>query len=120
MINFIIGLLTLTLLLGCHPPSITEAVTPSIHKSFYSTLLDGRPVYQYQLLTDNIKVSFLTYGGIITAIEVPDKDGNFSNVVLGYDNLNDYEHNNRFFGAIVGRYANRIAKGELTLNNHQY
>jgi aldose 1-epimerase len=51
---------------------------------------------------------------------VPDKNGNFGDVVLGYDKLDDYVKNNPFFGALVGRYGNRIAKGKFTLDGHEY
>jgi aldose 1-epimerase len=51
---------------------------------------------------------------------VPDKNGTFGDIVLGYDNLDDYVKNNPFFGALVGRYGNRIAKGKFTLEGHEY
>jgi aldose 1-epimerase len=54
------------------------------------------------------------------SLKVPDKNGKSGDVVLGYDNLDDYVKNNPFFGALVGRYGNRIAKGKFTLNGHEY
>jgi len=62
----------------------------------------------------------MTYGGIVVSLKVPDKDGNFGDVVLGYDKFDDYVKNNPFFGALVGRYGNRIARGKFTLDGKEY
>ena len=62
----------------------------------------------------------ITYGGIITALRTPDRSGHFDDVVLGYDSLAGYLGGSPYFGAIVGRYANRIAKGEFTLDGTTY
>lgn len=67
-----------------------------------------------------MKVSFLNYGGIITEIIVPNKDGVMENVVLGFKDYADYEDNKNFFGAITGRVAGRIQDAELTLNGKLY
>jgi aldose 1-epimerase len=67
-----------------------------------------------------MEVKIITYGGIITSIRVPDRDGNMANVTLGFDNFKDYETRNAYFGTITGRYANRIAKGKFTLNGKEY
>ena len=58
----------------------------------------------------------LTYGGIVQSLKVPDKNGNFGDVVLGFDDLDSYIKNNPYFGALIGRYGNRIAKGKFTLD----
>jgi aldose 1-epimerase len=62
----------------------------------------------------------ITYGGIVVSLKVPDKNGKFGDVVLGYDKLDDYVKNNPFFGALVGRYGNRIAAGKFTLDGKEY
>lgn len=83
--------------------------------------VDGRDVYLYTL--DNrggLKVSITNYGGIITAMEFPDKNGKTGDVVLGYDSLDQYIANNPYFGAMVGRYANRIARGRFSLDGKTY
>jgi aldose 1-epimerase len=67
-----------------------------------------------------MEARIMTYGGIIVSLKVPDKDGNFGDIVLGYDKLDDYVKNNPFFGALVGRYGNRIAKGKFTLDGREY
>ena len=67
-----------------------------------------------------MQVDFINYGGIITSIKVPDKEGNFSDVVLGFDNLEDYTKEHPYFGALIGRYGNRIAKGKFKLDDETY
>lgn len=67
-----------------------------------------------------IEVQLITYGGIITSIKTPDRGGRFSDIVLGYDDLGGYLKDSPYFGSIVGRYANRIARGEFTLDGTTY
>jgi aldose 1-epimerase len=67
-----------------------------------------------------MEVKIITYGGIITSVKVPDKKGQFTNVVLGFDNLQGYEGMTTYFGCITGRYANRIAEGKFTLDGVEY
>jgi len=62
----------------------------------------------------------MNYGGIVVSLEVPDRSGKMIDIVLGYDSLRAYEKRNPFFGALVGRYGNRIAKGKLVLDGHEY
>jgi aldose 1-epimerase len=92
-----------------------------INKQPYGTTADGRAVEEYTLTNAHgVEVHIITYGGIITSIRVPDRDGNFANVVLGFDNLADYETRNPYFGCITGRCANRIAGGRFTLDGVAY
>ncbi|MCX6307058.1 MAG: galactose mutarotase [Bacteroidetes bacterium] len=82
---------------------------------------DQKEVFLYTLTNNNgIKVKISNYGGIITSIETPDKNDHTGDIVLGYDTLSQYVANSPYFGAIVGRYANRIAKGKFTLNGKIY
>ncbi|HWZ28116.1 MAG TPA: galactose-1-epimerase [Gemmatimonadales bacterium] len=67
-----------------------------------------------------MRVKVLTYGGIIQSIEVPDSHGRLGDVVLGFDSLDGYRKDSPYFGAIVGRYANRIARGKFTLDGKEY
>ena len=83
----------------------------------------GQAVSQYTLTNaDGMVVKFISYGGILTDIEVPDRHGNKANVLLGFANLKDYESYNGdiHFGALIGRYANRIAKGRFSLDGKDY
>lgn len=81
----------------------------------------GEPVERYTLANANgMVITVLTYGGIIQSITVPDVEGNMANVALGFDNIEDYVELSPYFGAIVGRYANRIANGQFTLEGETY
>ena len=81
---------------------------------------DGTPVELYVLKNGAITVKVMTYGAIITEIDVPDKNGKLDDVVLGFDSLDGYLGKHPYFGATVGRVANRIAKGKFTLNGQEY
>jgi aldose 1-epimerase len=97
------------------------AAAATIEKETFGTLPDGTVVDAYTLANDHgMRVRILTYGGIIQAIEVPDRDGNIANVVLGFSILDDYRAKNPYFGTITGRYANRIAGGRFTLGDKTY
>jgi len=81
----------------------------------------GEAVERYTLVNANgMVVTVLTYGGIIQSINVPDRDGTSANVVLGFDNVEDYVALSPYFGAIIGRYGNRIANGQFTLDGETY
>lgn len=81
----------------------------------------GEKVDLYTLKNKNsMEVSITNYGGIITKIIVQDKDGNFGDVTLGYDSVEGYIKATPYFGAIIGRYGNRIAKGEFEINGIKY
>jgi aldose 1-epimerase len=82
---------------------------------------DGVAVDQYNLTNSTgTTARIITYGAILTELDVPDRDGKLGDVVLGFDNLKDYLEKNPFFGAIAGRVANRIAKGKFTLDGKEY
>jgi aldose 1-epimerase len=87
----------------------------------FGTAPDGTPVSLYTLRNKNgVEARILNYGGIIQSLKVPDKNGNFGDVVLGYDTLDGYLTNSPYFGALIGRYGNRIAKGHFTLDGVTY
>ena len=82
---------------------------------------DGRAVTLYTLTNAHgVEVRTMNYGGIVLSIRVPDRKGDFADVVLGHDALEGYIPNPPYFGAIVGRYANRIANGTFTLDGETY
>lgn len=92
-----------------------------ISQSVYGFLPNGEMVSEYTLRNmQGMQLSVISYGGIITSLTTPDKNGKFTDVVLGYDNLQDYLDGTTFFGALIGRYGNRIAKGKFTLDDKQY
>ncbi len=100
---------------------IVNARAAGIARAPYGTLPDGRAVDIYTMQNDHgMTVKFISLGGCITEIDVPDRHGHPDNVVLGHDSLQSYNSNVGYFGAIVGRYANRIANGTFTLNGTTY
>ena len=87
----------------------------------YGTTADGRVVEEYRLQNAaGMEVRFLTFGGIITSVRVPDRQGRFANVALGFESLSKYEAEHPYFGAITGRYANRIGGGKFSLDGETY
>lgn len=87
----------------------------------FGTLPDGRLVEAYRLANEvGMSVTVLTYGGIVQAINVPDREGKSSNVALGFGGLQDYVTRSPYFGAIIGRVANRIAGGSFVLDGVTY
>ncbi|HUC68925.1 MAG TPA: aldose epimerase family protein [Stellaceae bacterium] len=92
-----------------------------MEQSPYGVTEDGQTVARYVLANDaGMRVEVLTLGCIIARIEVPDRQGRGANVVLGLDSLADYEHRSPHFGAVVGRFANRIARGRFALDGSEY
>lgn len=95
--------------------------TATIEKSSYGLTQDSLQVDLYKLKNrKGMEVNVITYGGRITSLNVPDKNGKFENVVLGFDNLGQYLKDNPFFGALIGRYGNRIAKAKFSLDGKEY
>src|SRR4051794_39829851 len=101
---------------------------PSIHaptrrlgaRALFGTMPTGEPVEQIELANANgVRVTVLSYGGIIRTIHVPDRDGNFTDVALGYDTLEGYLGDTAYLGAIVGRVANRLAAGRITIDGRE-
>jgi aldose 1-epimerase len=85
------------------------------------TLPDGTPVEIYTLTNGRgLKARIMTYGAILVSLDLPDRNGAFADCVLGYDTLDGYLKTTPYFGAIVGRYGNRIAKGRFTLDGVTY
>jgi aldose 1-epimerase len=87
---------------------------------------DGTEVQLFTLTNAaGLKATISTYGGTLTSLLVPDKDGKLSDVILGFDNVSGYlspefKKSNPYFGALIGRYGNRIAKGKFTIDGHAY
>ncbi|QIJ75461.1 galactose-1-epimerase [Methylobacterium sp. NI91] len=86
----------------------------------FGTTRAGETVTRYTLLRDDLRVEVIDYGAVVTAIEVPDREGRWANVVLALDTVEGYETVSPHFGAIAGRYANRIARGRFTLDGTTY
>jgi aldose 1-epimerase len=98
-----------------------EEAKMSITKIYFGKTNDGQAVDLYTLTNAHKMVVKITnYGGIVTSIMAPDKNGKLGDVVLGFDTLEKYLEGHPYFGAIVGRYGNRIAKGQFTLTGVKY
>ncbi len=90
-------------------------------KEVFGKTQDGTEINRYTLTNPNgITIQIINYGAIITSILTPDKNGQPGEVVLGFDNLEDYLDEHPYFGAVAGRCANRIAKGKFTLDGKEY
>ena len=93
----------------------------TIVKSDYGTTPKGEKIESYKLKNQNgMEVDIITFGGIITDLKVPNKEGVSENIVLGFNSLEQYLKPNPYFGALIGRFGNRIAKGKFTLDGQEY
>ena len=92
-----------------------------ISQHSFGQLSDGENTQLFILKNNQgTTISISNYGGIITALSVADNTGNFDDIVLGYDNVADYENDTYYLGAIIGRYAGRIKNGKITINNQHH
>jgi aldose 1-epimerase len=113
-------LLSLSLLLAGWS-AMNAAEKAGITKKAYGTMPDGTAVDEYTLTNDKGAIlKVITLGGIVTELHVPDKEGKLADVSLGCSNLAEYREGHPYFGAIVGRVGNRIAKGKFTLDGKEY
>lgn len=107
--------------LHTQPKTHYDAPTMSIAKTHFGRAPDGTPVDLYTLTNaDGMVAKIATYGARLTELHVPDKHGGFGNVILGFDNLQQYLEPEPYFGATVGRVANRIASASFTLDGKSY
>jgi aldose 1-epimerase len=97
------------------------AAADDIDVSRFGSTAEGDRVEQYTLTNNKgASASFITYGATVTSLIVPDKNGSMGDVVLGFDNISQYENQSPYFGAVVGRVANRICKGIFYIDKTRY
>lgn len=119
---FLLGLFISSCADDVNIENVYNAFTPKYPQSMVKTDIvgytsDGIPVHQFLITnTNGFSIAVLDYGAIIREINTPDRQGAFKNIVLGFDAIEDYENRSPYFGGIVGRYGNRIAKGQFTLD----
>ncbi|MFE2281060.1 aldose epimerase family protein [Streptomyces sp. NPDC059454] len=89
-------------------------------RSLFGRLADGTKVHSWSLENGGTRMKVLSYGGIVRALEIPDRRGRYTNVSLGFDTLEEYVASSPYFGALIGRYGNRIDKGRFTLDGTTY
>jgi aldose 1-epimerase len=94
---------------------------PRVARAHFGALSDGSPVERFTLTNSaGLEVGVITFGGVITAIRVPDRAGQADDIVLGYRSLEEYVADPAHFGALTGRYANRIGGARFTLDGRTY
>ena len=103
------------------PPAESDAPPARALETTEFGAVDGKPVMLHTLTNaSGAQVAITNYGGIVVSLSAPDRDGNLGDVVLGYDNLDAYLADTPYFGALIGRYGNRIANGAFTLNGESF
>ena len=117
------AMLTLLRCTGIAAIASMVALGVTVNKTTTKSTYQGKPIEMVTLKNKNgIELQAISYGGIITSLKVPDRSGKFADVVLGFDTLENYwaDPPPPYFGAIIGRYGNRIAKGKFTLGGKTY
>ncbi|WP_432186568.1 aldose epimerase family protein [Streptomyces sp. Tue6028] len=89
-------------------------------KELFGKLADGTKVHRWSLENGGTRLKVLSWGGVVQSLELPDRHGHYANVSLGFDNIDDYVAKTPYFGALIGRYGNRIGKGQFTLDGTAY
>jgi len=114
-----VALALMILLPSVVPAEVTSK--DSISSAPFGQATDGKAVELYTLRNRNgMEARIATYGGIVTSLTAPDRAGNYTDVVLGYDSLAGYLKDSPYFGALIGRYGNRIARGRFSLDGKIY
>ncbi len=108
-------------LMGCADFGKVHPSKGQITQQPFGKTKDGIPVDLFTLKNNHgMEVGICNYGGLIIFLKVPDRNGQSGDIVLGYDRLEDYIKDSPYFGALIGRYGNRIAKGKFTLDGQEY
>ena len=124
-LNQLIWLLAIVAVVGCTPKQkdapAEQATLSGLKKSDFQSAVNGDSTDLYVLTNANgAEVTLTNYGGRIVSVMVPDREGRLQDVVLGFDNVDDYVNIDNNFGATIGRYGNRIAKGQITVEGVEY
>jgi aldose 1-epimerase len=94
---------------------------PTSHQEVFGATPEGSPVHLYALTNSHgMQAKVSNFGGVLQSLFVPDRQGRLEDVVLGFDSLEPYFTNKPYYGAIIGRFGNRIAEGKFTLDGHEY
>jgi len=119
LIGFGLGLFV-TFSAQAAPPKVVAGESQGLNKMNFGKLADGTPIEIYTLTNGKISAKITTYGGIVTELHAPDRNGKTADVVLGFDSLEGYLAGHPYFGAITGRFANRIAKGKFSIDGKEF
>ncbi|MFI9765945.1 aldose epimerase family protein [Streptomyces sp. NPDC052415] len=117
-----------TVIAGAAAAGVTAAMSGTAHatgghkpvKSLFGKLADGTKIHRWSLENGGTRMKVLSYGGIVQSLEIPDRRGRRTNVSLGFDTIEEYVASSPYFGALIGRYGNRIGKGRFTLDGKDY
>ncbi|MCE5206665.1 MAG: galactose mutarotase [Porphyromonadaceae bacterium] len=123
--NQLLLLLAIIAVAGCankqKEAPVEQTTLSGLKKSDFQSVVNGDSTNLYVLTNANgVEVTLTNYGGRIVSVMVPDRDGNMKDVVLGFNKIDDYVNVNNNFGATIGRYGNRIAKGKITVDGVEY
>ena len=103
------------------PPVSSSQTIEEAHAVEYGTTSDGKPVTLFKCVNANgIVLKVIDYGATVVALETPDRDNNFSNIILSCPNINSFETNKAYFGSTTGRYCNRIAQGKFSIDDQSF
>jgi len=108
-------------LTACGPDAEPRKETPKVTRSDFGKTPDGTPVSLFTLKNKNaVEVSITNYGGAVVSLKTPDKNGKLDDIVLGFDTIEGYLKQQPYFGALIGRYGNRIGKAKFSLGGKEY
>lgn len=108
-------------LVACAPTPATKKEAPKVTKTSFGKTAEGTEVYLYTLKNSKgMEAAITNYGGIVVSLMTPDKNGQFADIVLGFDSLDGYLKEHPYFGAIVGRYGNRIGGAKFSISGKEY
>lgn len=121
MKHIALTLATALALVGCQSSKENATTKSGLDPEKFITTVDGKDVALYTLVNKNgVEACITNYGGRVVSLMVPDKDGNFKDVVLGHDSIADYINIDGNFGALIGRYGNRINQGRFAIDGNEY
>ena len=113
--------LTGAIALACFAQAPAKKGKAAVTKKDFGKTADGQPVELYTLTNGNgMKVDIMTYGGTLMTLTAPDRSGKFGDVILGMDDVASYQKGTAYFGALIGRYGNRIGKAQFVLDGKTY
>ena len=114
--------MSLAILTACAPQQKENLTLSGLNPAKFETLVDGNKAVKLYTLKNaaGMEVCITNFGGRLVSIMVPDKDGKMTDVLLGFDNVSDYQNISNDFGASIGRYANRINQGKITIDGVEY
>ena len=121
MKKLVLSMLAAVVMLTACGKTGDELTISGLNKEHFVSEVEGHPTALYVLTNDRgMEVCITNYGGRIVSVMVPDKNGKMTDVVLGYDKISDYLASDGNFGAIIGRYGNRIANASFSLDSVTY